>query len=286
MSETCRITGPRGAIECGPGRPLVVIAGPCVLESEETNLEIGRAMAQACAAGGLPYVFKASFDKANRSSAGSPRGPGVDAGLAALAALRKALGVPITTDVHLPAQAAPVAEVVDVIQIPAFLCRQTDLLTAAGKAANHFDRAVNVKKGQFLSPREMSGPIGKLGAAGCRNLMITERGTFFGYHRLVNDFVGIGELLAMSGTGNSRPAVCFDATHSVQTPGTGDTTGGRPEFVPLLARASVAAGVHAVFLECHPEPTRAQSDASTMLSLAQAVALVKSLARLAAARGQ
>ncbi len=280
MSQVCQITGPGGVVECGPGKPLLIIAGPCVLEDDRTNLQIGRAIRDACASAGLTYVFKASFDKANRTSVNSPRGPGVDSGLAAIAKIRKELAVPVTTDVHLPQQAAPVAEVVDVLQIPAFLCRQTDLLLAAGEAATRFKRAVNVKKGQFLSPREMTGPVGKLSTAGCHNILVTERGTFFGYHRLVNDFTGIGEMLDMNWPAGARPAVCFDATHSVQTPGSGDTTGGRPEHVPLLGRAAVAAGVHAVFLECHPEPARARSDAGTMLHLDKAIALVKELARI------
>ena len=250
---------------------MLVIAGPCVLEAPETNERIGRTLAQACARAGLPYVFKASFDKANRSSIRSPRGPGLERGLAELARLRELLGVPVTTDIHEPHQAAPTASVVDCLQIPAFLCRQTDLLAAAGSVG----RPVNVKKGQFMAPAEMVNVIAKLEEAGCRDVMLTERGTFFGYHRLVNDFIGLGDLMELG------PPVCFDATHSTQLPGgAGTATAGRPERVPLLARAAVAAGVHALFLECHPDPPRSFSDAATVLSLTAAESLLDAVARL------
>lgn len=243
--------------------------------------EIARSMRAACAEAGSTYVFKASFDKANRTSGRSPRGPGLERGLALLAEMRESLGVAVTTDVHSPEQASRVAEVVDVLQIPAFLCRQTDLLLAVGSAAARFGRAVNVKKGQFLSPEEMSGPVGKIVAAGCRQVMMTERGTFFGYHRLVNDFIGVGDLMAMQFEQDVRPAMCFDCTHSAQLPGAqGHATGGRRDRVPLLARAAVAAGVDAVFMECHPEPERALSDSSTMLRLSDAVELVGLLSRV------
>ncbi len=276
----CIVTGPgSGAtVEIGAGRPLVIIAGPCVLESVEMALEVGRTMKHCCAEAGLGYIFKASFDKANRTSMSSSRGPGLERGLGQLATVRAELGVPVTTDLHDPGQAEGVAGVADLLQIPAFLCRQTDLLVAAGRAAAESGRAVNVKKGQFLSPEEMAGPVGKLEASGCRNIMLTERGTFFGYHRLVNDFIGIGDLMELE-AGRSCP-VCFDATHSAQLPGATTTTGGRRERVPLLARAAVAAGVHAVFLECHPDPGRALSDASTMLALKDAPALIRTLASI------
>lgn len=278
MSRDCRV----GDISIGPGRPLTVIAGPCALESRELALEVGAAVRDACRDAGLPYIFKASFDKANRTSATSARGPGLELGLDLLAEIGDTLAVPVTTDVHEPAQAQPVARVVDLLQIPAFLCRQTDLLTACGVAAADSGRAVNIKKGQFVSPSEMVGPVQKLAAAGCMNVMLTERGTFFGYHRLVNDFVGLGDLIEQDPGGGARP-VCFDCTHSTQKPGEGATSGGRPERAALLARAAVAAGVHAVFIECHPEPARALSDAATMLPLTEAVALVHDLAAIRAA---
>jgi 2-dehydro-3-deoxyphosphooctonate aldolase (KDO 8-P synthase) len=172
-----------------------------------------------------------------------------------------------------------VSRVVDLLQIPAFLCRQTDLLSAAGEAAARHHRAVNVKKGQFLSPAEMKGPVKKLAEGGCTNIMLTERGTFFGYGRLVNDFLGMGDLMELDVEGGAPP-LCFDATHSTQLPGAGEQTGGRPERAPLLARAAVAAGVHAVFMECHPEPRKAMSDASTMLELEKVPALLTELAAI------
>lgn len=261
----------------GAGAPLTIIAGPCVLESKELGLQIGQVVRDACRGLGLSYIFKASFDKANRSSIRSPRGPGLEQGVAWIAAIGRELGVPTTTDIHEPDQAAPVAEAIDLLQIPAFLCRQTDLLVAAGRAAASHTRGVNVKKGQFMSPGEMGGAVKKLAEAGCGNVMLTERGTFFGYGRLVNDFLGLGDLMSLPAEGGSPP-VCFDCTHSTQTPGTGETTGGRPDRAPLLARAAVAAGVHAVFIECHPEPSKALSDASTMLPLASMPELLKTLA--------
>jgi 2-dehydro-3-deoxyphosphooctonate aldolase (KDO 8-P synthase) len=253
---------PRGA------RPLLVIGGPCVLESQETNLRIGETLRDACADLGLVYVFKASYDKANRSSIRSPRGPGQRAGLETLARLRERLGVPVTTDIHEPEQAAPAAAAVDLLQIPAFLCRQTDLLVAAAATG----RAVNVKKGQFMAPEEMRNVLTKLADGGASRILLTERGTFFGYHRLVNDFIGLGDLMGLGAP------VCFDATHSAQLPGGGGTaTAGRPERVPLLAKAAIAAGVDAVFLECHPDPGTALSDASTMQSLETIPPLLRSL---------
>ncbi len=262
MSRLCRF----GSVAIGPAQPLAIIAGPCVLESLDAALAIARAVRDACRSLGLSYIFKASFDKANRSSVSAPRGPGLERGLDWLATVRDRVGVPVTTDIHEAAQADPAAAVVDALQIPAFLCRQTDLLAAAGAAAARRNRGVNVKKGQFMSPAEMVGPVRKLAEAGCANVLLTERGTFFGYHRLVNDFIGLGDLMEL-GVSGGPPPVCFDCTHSTQTPGTGEQTGGRPERAPLLARAAVAAGVHAIFFECHPEPRSALSDASTMLAL-------------------
>jgi 2-dehydro-3-deoxyphosphooctonate aldolase (KDO 8-P synthase) len=244
-----------------PDEPLLLIAGPCVLESYELAQRIGTHLVDVCRRLGIRYVFKASFDKANRSSVTSARGPGMMNGLRDMARLREELGVPVTTDIHEPVQAGPVAEVVDLLQIPAFLCRQTDLLVAAGEAAVRNGRAVSVKKGQFLSPREMNGPIRKLHEIGCDDILLIERGTFFGYHRLVNDFIGLGDLMELG------PPVCFDITHSTQLPGATETSGGRPERAPLLGRAAVAAGVNAIFLECHPNPPEALSDASNMLRL-------------------
>lgn len=275
----------------GTGRPLVVIAGPCVLEEESLSVRIGETVRAACEEHGLGYVFKASFDKANRSSVKSARGPGIGAGLDQLASLRERLGVPVTTDLHEPGQAERVAQVADVLQIPAFLCRQTDLLVAAGESAVADGRScvVNIKKGQFVSPGEMSGPVEKVRDSGCERVILTERGTFFGYNRLVNDFIGIGDLLDGVGAGDPAPPVCFDSTHSVQMPGTasghggGLASGGRRERVPLLAAAAVAAGVDLVFIECHPEPERAPSDGTNMLRLEDVPEVVARLARVRSA---
>lgn len=266
----------------GEGQPLAIIAGPCVIESYEQGLAIARAMQAACDKAGLSYIFKASFDKANRSSISSYRGPGIADGLAWISRIGRELGVPTTTDIHEPGQARAIAEAIDLIQIPAFLCRQTDLLLAAGEAAAQFGRAINTKKGQFLSPAEMVGPIAKLEEAGLSNQMVTERGTFFGYHRLVNDFTGLGDLLELPAEKGSPP-VCFDVTHSTQLPGLGAQTGGKPERSPLLARAATAAGVHALFIETHPDPKRAKSDGATVLPLEIAVQVIGDCARIRAA---
>lgn len=260
-----------GPFELGPDRPLLLIAGPCVLEDPETNSLIGRTLCEASNAAGINFIFKASFDKANRSSINSPRGPGLTDGLAELGRLSQELEAPLITDVHEPPQAAAVAEVADVLQIPAFLCRQTDLLVACAKAG----KPVNVKKGQFMSPAEMGNVISKLADAGCSQIMLTERGTFFGYNRLVNDFIGLGDLMEMG-----RP-VCFDVTHSTQLPGgEGVRSGGRPDRAALLARAAVAAGVDALFIECHPQPDRALSDAATMQPLDAVCELLPTLAAI------
>lgn len=280
MPRICQVD----SVAIGPGHPLAIIAGPCVIESREMGFEIGRTLQDACKSLGLSYIFKASFDKANRSSISSPRGPGLERGLDWISSIAKELNVPSTTDIHAPEQAEPVAQKINLLQIPAFLCRQTDLLFAAGKSAAAHNRAVNVKKGQFLSPGEMSGPIRKLAEAGCSNSMCTERGTFFGYGRLVNDFLGLGDLIDLQGKGvDAPPPVCFDCTHSTQLPGAGEQTGGRPDRAPLLARAAVAAGVHALFIECHPTPAKALSDASTMLPLDSIPALLAQLAAIRAA---
>lgn len=285
----CVVPNPHGSpFPVGGGHPLLVIAGPCTLESLEMGLEVGRALKGACEAAELPYVFKASFDKANRSSAASPRGPGLERGLEWLAKIGQELGCPVTTDIHLPEQAAKVAEVASIIQIPAFLCRQSDLLQAAAEAAVPTKAAVNVKKGQFLSPREMLGPIKKLHEAGCDNAMLTERGTFFGYHRLVTDFIGVGDMMELDRSKfcDLGPApVCFDATHSTQLPGNGEQTGGRPERSPMLAAAAVVAGVQALFIESHPEPGKSWSDGATQLPIETAAAVITQAGRLRAAMG-
>lgn len=256
--------------------PLTILAGPCQAESYELCMTVGSALRDRCAELDLPYVFKASFDKANRTSATGQRGPGLEAGLELLAKVKRELGVPLTTDVHLPDQPALAAEAgVDLLQVPAFLCRQTDLLEACAATP----AAVNVKKGQFLSPEEMGQVVEKVRRArpDAPRVMVTDRGTFFGYHRLVNDFVGVGDLIDLG------VPVCFDATHSVQQPGAasgGTATGGRRERAPLLARCAVAAGVHALFLETHPDPASAASDAAVMLPLEETLDLLPRLVRL------
>ena len=271
MTATCTI----GSLEVGAGRPLVLISGPCVLEQPATNAQIGTTLRDICAGLGLGFVFKASFDKANRSSPRSSRGPGLQSGLEELARLRELLDVPITTDVHDPRQVDRVAQTVDLIQVPAFLCRQTDLVAACAGAG----KAVNVKKGQFMAPAEMQHVLEKLRHGGARQIMLTERGTFFGYHRLVNDFIGLGDLMQLG------CPVCFDVTHSTQLPGAGETSGGRPERAALLARAAVAAGVHAIFIECHPKPELALSDPATCQRLDSMAELLGPLIALRGALG-
>ncbi len=253
-----------------PGR-LILIAGPCVIESEKLCLEVAATLKRACKRLGVFYVFKASYDKANRTSAKSFRGPGLDAGLAVLAKVRARVGVPVLTDIHTEAQAAPAARVADVLQIPAFLCRQTDLIAAAVRTG----RVVNLKKGQFLSPEEMGQVIGKAKSAGAGKLLLTERGTTFGYHNLVADMRSI-PILRRFGF-----PVIFDATHSVQLPGGGgDSSGGQREFAPVLARCAVAAGAGGVFIETHPRPEQALSDGPNMIPLAEMPALLKRLVRV------
>lgn len=265
-------TSPRhctvGPISIGENQPLAIIAGPCTLESLELGLEVGHHCKAVCESLGLPYIFKASFDKANRSSINSKRGIGIEQGLEHFQAIKQELGVPTTTDIHEPDQADAIAEVVDLIQIPAFLCRQTDLVVASSKAAQAHNKGVNIKKGQFLSPREMAGPVRKATEAGCDNLMLTERGTFFGYHRLVNDFIGIADMMELDCSAFSdagSPPVCFDVTHSTQLPGSGEQTGGRPDRALQLAKAATAIGVHSLFVECHPNPKEAWSDGATQV---------------------
>lgn len=263
-------------IKTGPHEPLTIIAGPCVAESLELCLTMGETLRKACRKAGFSYIFKASFDKANRTSIHSARGPGMDEALKWFDTVRRRLGVPTTTDIHEPEQAAAVGQAVDLLQIPAFLCRQTDLLVAAAQTG----KPVNVKKGQFVSPPEMANVVQKLMEAGPKppaGIMLTERGTFFGYNRLVNDFVGVGDMMDLGWP------VCFDVTHSTQQPGGGAggrMSGGRPDRAPLLARCAVAAGVQALFIETHPEPGSAMSDAATMLPLEQTLQLLPLLAKL------
>jgi 2-dehydro-3-deoxyphosphooctonate aldolase (KDO 8-P synthase) len=252
--------------------PLFVIAGPCVIESAEQCLRIGRHVQGVCERLGLTYIFKASFDKANRSSNASFRGPGLTDGLVVLERVKKDLGVPVLTDIHEPEQAAVAGKVVDVLQVPAFLARQTDLLQACGRTG----RAVNVKKGQFMSPQEMANAVEKVRSAGNDRVMLTERGTFFGYNRLVNDFTGLAVMKSFG------VPVVFDVTHSTQQPaGQGTSSGGNPQYSPLLASAAVAAGVDGLFLECHPDPRHAKSDAATMLGLDEVEPLLTSCRQIA-----
>ena len=253
-----------------PGR-LILIAGPCVIESEVLCLQVASALKRECDRLGIFYTFKASYDKANRTSTGSFRGPGLEAGLAMLAKVRARVGVPILTDVHTEAQAAAAAQVADLLQIPAFLCRQTDLIAAAVRTG----RIVNLKKGQFLSPEEMGPVIAKAKSAGGKKLLLTERGTTFGYHNLVADMRSI-PIMRRFGF-----PVIFDATHAVQLPGGGgDRSGGQREFAPVLARAALAAGADGIFLETHPAPDRALSDGPNMIPLAIMPALLKSLLKV------
>jgi 2-dehydro-3-deoxyphosphooctonate aldolase (KDO 8-P synthase) len=247
-----------GPYRCGPGQPLLVIAGPCVLEEESLAVAIAERLKAIAAGLPVQLVFKASFDKANRTSIDAYRGPGLERGLAILRRVREATGLPVTTDIHVPEQAAPVGEVCELIQVPAFLARQTDLLVAAAKTG----RAVNVKKGQFMAPWDMKHVVGKLAAAGCRSILLCERGTFFGYGRLVNDMRSIPEMQALG------VPVVFDATHSVQEPGgLGSATGGNRRMVEPLARAATALGVDGLFFETHPEPDKSPSDGPNMVPL-------------------
>jgi 2-dehydro-3-deoxyphosphooctonate aldolase (KDO 8-P synthase) len=255
---------------------LFVIAGPCVIESLELCLTIGAHVKRVCDSLGLTYVFKASFDKANRSSDASFRGPGLTDGLEILARVKRELGVPVLTDVHEPNQVPLAAKVVDILQVPAFLARQTDLLVACGKTRC----TVNIKKGQFMSPQEMGNAVAKVKHAGNDQIILTERGTFFGYNRLVNDFTALPIMKSFG------VPVCFDITHSTQQPaGLGNASGGNPQFSPMLARAAVAAGVDGLFLECHPDPRNAKSDAATMLHLNDVEPLLTSCKQIAEIRG-
>lgn len=257
-----------GPHRCGPGQPLLVIAGPCVIENEELTLQIAARLAELACKLPIQVVFKASYDKANRTSAGAFRGPGLEEGLALLDRVRQATGLPVTTDVHLPSEATAAGSVCDLLQVPAFLCRQTDLLLAAAATG----RAVNVKKGQFLAPADMRHVVAKLLAGGCHDILLCERGTFFGYGRLVNDFTGLAVMQSLG------VPVVFDATHSVQQPGgQGTTSGGQREFAPVLARAAVAIGVAAVFMETHQDPDNAPSDGPNMIPLSEIKGVIEML---------
>ncbi|MHC4187605.1 MAG: 3-deoxy-8-phosphooctulonate synthase [Planctomycetota bacterium] len=247
-------------VEVGLDGPLFVIAGPCVIEDEDICMHIAQQLSQIVENLDISIIFKASFDKANRSSLKSYRGPGLEKGLQILADVRDKTKLPVLTDVHEPRQACEVAKVVDCLQIPAFLCRQTDLLVACAKTK----RPVNIKKGQFLSPAEMKNAIGKIRAFENDKIILTERGTFFGYNRLVNDMTAINTMQKLG------CPVVFDATHSTQEPGgLGHASAGNPDFAPILAKAAVAAGANGLFLEVHPEPKKAKSDSASVLPLDQ-----------------
>ncbi|MEP0962394.1 MAG: 3-deoxy-8-phosphooctulonate synthase [Roseobacter sp.] len=262
------INVPVGALEIGNDRPLTVIAGPCQLETQDHAQMIAGIMKEACDAVGAQYVFKASFDKANRTSLSGIRGPGIEKGLQILQSVAKSIGVPVLTDVHNEAQCGLAAEAADILQIPAFLCRQTDMLLAAGETG----AAVNVKKGQFLAPWEMPNITKKIESTGNKRILQTERGTSFGYNTLVTDMRGLPQM-AQSGY-----PVVMDATHSVQQPGgKGGSSGGQREFAPVMARAAVALGVAAVFIETHEDPDKSPSDGPNMIYLDQMPALVKTL---------
>ena len=257
-----------GGLSVGNDCPLTVIAGPCQLESADHAQMIAGRLKEACDAAGAQYIFKASYDKANRTSVSGRRGLGIDGGLKVLAGVRDAIGVPVLTDVHTEAQCAPVADAVDVLQIPAFLCRQTDLLLAAGKTG----AAINVKKGQFLAPWDMDNVVAKVESTGNRRILLTERGTSFGYNTLVAD---MRALPRMAQTGYP---VVMDATHSVQQPGgQGGSSGGQREFAPVMARAAVSLGIAAVFIESHQDPDKAPSDGPNMIHLHQMPDLIETL---------
>ncbi len=263
-----------GSVTVGAGHPLALIAGPCVIEGEDHLLGVAERLQEICGRVGIPVILKSSYDKANRTSLASFRGPGIKRGLEFLRRVREKTGLPVLTDVHDVSQVTLAAEVVDALQIPAFLCRQTDLLLAAGQSG----LAVNVKKGQFLSPGEVPRLVEKVVSTGNHRLLITERGTSFGYNNLVVDMRALPMMRAIG-----YPVV-FDATHSLQLPGgTGVASGGLREYVPHLARAAVAAGCDVIFMEVHPDPDRAPSDGATMWPLGELEVLLRSLLRISAA---
>jgi len=260
-----------GNVALGGNAPLFLIAGPCVIESEAHATSMAESLGEACREMAVPLIFKVSYDKANRTSVSSYRGPGLKEGLRILGAIAERTGLPILTDVHEPSHVAPAAEVCDVLQIPAFLCRQTDLLVAAGRSG----RAVNIKKGQFVSPPEMSNAVEKVASTGNKKIILTERGASFGYQNLVADMRSIPIMHKFG-----YPVV-FDATHSVQLPGgEGKSSGGRPEFIEPLARASVAVGADGIFVEVHDNPSKALSDGANALPLSEFRPLVKKLLQI------
>jgi 2-dehydro-3-deoxyphosphooctonate aldolase (KDO 8-P synthase) len=262
-----------GTIPCGMGEPLVFIAGPCVMESDDLIARVSERLAEVGQKLRVPIVFKSSFDKANRTSIHSFRGPGLEKGLAMLERVKRATGLPVTTDIHETNQAEPAAEVCDIIQIPAFLARQTDLVHAAAAATARWGHVINIKKPQFIAPEDAVHIVNKCLEAGNPKVLLTERGTTFGYGRLVNDMRAI-PIMQRLGT-----PVIFDATHSVQLPG-GSTTSGQREMIPFLARSAVACGCDAIFCETHPDPDRAKSDGPNMLPLAEIPRFIEQLIRL------
>ncbi len=256
------------------GEQLVLIAGPCVIESEDLCVQVAQAVQSICGRLEIPYIFKASFDKANRTSLHSFRGPGLDEGLRILAEVKRQTGLPLTTDIHEPWQAHRAAEVVDLLQVPAFLCRQTDLLVAAGRTG----KPANVKKGQFMAPWDMRHVVEKLREAGAAGVLLTERGVSFGYNTLVVDFTSLPQMRALG------VPVVFDATHSVQLPGgAGARSGGRREFIPHLVRAAAAVGIDALFMEVHPDPEKGLSDPATMFPLGELESVLKQVLAIRAA---
>jgi 2-dehydro-3-deoxyphosphooctonate aldolase (KDO 8-P synthase) len=262
-----------GNVEIGRNRPLALIAGPCVMEPGDMTLRIARRLEQTCRRLGVPLIFKASFDKANRTSGSSYRGPGLVEGMKVFGRVKAVTGLPVTTDIHETIQADPLSDMVDLLQVPAFLARQTDLLEAAARTG----LPVNVKKGQFMAPWDMSNVVAKLSEAGAAGVLLTERGTTFGYGRLINDFRAIPQMQA------TGAPVVFDATHSVQLPSAGargTTSSGQREMIPTLARAAVAAGCDALFLEVHPDPDRALSDGPNSLRLDDLDGLLRTCLRI------
>ncbi len=266
-----------GPLRIGAGAPLALLAGPCAIEGETHALRTAEALVRLTADAGVPFVYKSSYDKANRSALGSYRGPGLREGLQILGRVRAAFGCPVLSDVHLPDEVPPAAEVLDLLQVPAFLCRQTDLVVACGRSG----RPVNVKKGQFMAPWDMRNVVEKLRLSGCEDVLLTERGATFGYNNLVVDFRSLAVMRSI-GT-----PVVFDATHSVQLPGgEGARSGGERQYVAGLARAAVAFGVDALFMEVHEDPDRAPSDGPTMLPLAWLPRLLDEVKAIAGALGR
>ncbi len=265
------VSTPNQPYTVGPGQPLLLMAGPCALESEELGMEIAREMKSICGRLGISYVFKASYDKANRTSLTSFRGPGLKKGIEQLGRIRGEADVPVISDVHDTGQVTVAGEVLDIIQIPAFLCRQTDLLVAAAKSG----KAISLKKGQFVSPWDMANAVGKIRDSGGRKLMLTERGSCFGYNNLVVDMRALPVMRAMG------CPVIYDATHSVQLPGgAGGSSGGQREFIPPLARAAMAAGIDGLFMEVHPDPDNALCDGPNSFPLAEVESLLKQLLKI------